>query len=119
MTADQKAQEAEVSFLEEPPPAEDMPPPEPSPVEQQIAALKHAPAVVAKAPSGVSFRETLEVESVDVKLLPEPFVIRTANEKGIRATFCTGWKPGAPMPECAGVKFVVKKIAVSTGRAAF
>ncbi len=119
LSAEQKEQEDEVSFMEEAPPAEDLPPPEKTETEQKIEAIKYAPAIPTAAPAGIAFRETLRMEIVDVKLLPEPFVIRSANEKGIRATFCTGWRAGAPMPECPGVRFTVEKIAVATGRSAF
>lgn len=99
----------------------DDPPPEPvkTEVEKQIDAVKYAPAVVAAKPAGISYRVYLIIESIDVAKLPDRFVVRTANEKAIRAAFCSGWKDGDKLPECAGVAFKIDRSAVSTGRGDF
>lgn len=97
-------------------------PAEPAPkteTEKAIEAVKFTPAPVAAKPVGIAFRATLRIASIDVNLLPEPFVIRTPDQVKIRATFATGWKDGDPIPECAGVTFAVDRTPVSTGRAVF
>lgn len=99
----------------------DEPAPEPvkTETERRIEELKHAPAAQQAAPAGVSFKSKLIIASVDVAKLPDMFVVRTANERAIRETFCVGWKEGEPIPECAGVAFRVDKIVASTGKAGF
>lgn len=98
---------------------------EPAPIaektetERRIDELKHTPAPVAAAPAGVAFKCKLIIASVDVAKLPDMFVVRTANERAIRETFCVGWKEGEPIPDCPGVAFKVDKIVASTGRAVF
>lgn len=77
-----------------------------------------APAPVA-APVGVRWNCTLRIKEVDVKKLPEPFVIRTADMVAIRKLYCQGWKEGDPVPEVAGVTFEIDKQPVSTGRSVF
>jgi IgA-specific serine endopeptidase len=87
--------------------------------EKRIEAVQFAPAAVAARPSGIAFRESLRIVSADPEQLPEPFVVKTANMKAIRDTFCVGWKAGDAIPACAGVVFAVDKQAVSTGRSVF
>lgn len=87
--------------------------------EKAIEAVRFAPVVAEVKPVGVAFRVTLLIDSIDVAKLPEMFVVRTANEKALRETFCRGFKEGDPVPECGGVKFRVVKEPVSTGRAVF
>lgn len=97
-------------------------PPEPPPkteIEKRIEQVKHAPAVVVERPRGVAFRVTLRHVVTDLKALPEPFVIRTANDVAIRKMYCVGWKDGEPLPECPGVRFEVDRTPVDTGKAVF
>lgn len=92
-------------------------PPAPPKTETQVAIerLQHAPAPAAAAmPVGVKFVTTLEFEILDVAVLPEPFVIRKADEKKIREQFCVGHVKGSPLPELAGVKFTENTRSVST-----
>jgi hypothetical protein len=119
LTADQKAAEAEFGFVEDEVP--EIPPEtvQKTETEQKIEALKYAPVAVAAKPVGVAFRVTLRIKSIDVMKLPEVFVERKAKENAIRAAFCTGWKPDAPMPVCEGVTFEIDKQPISTGRAEF
>lgn len=110
---------AGLGIMDEEPEAEeplDLPPPAPVKTQTEIALeqLQHAPAVVAAKPQGVTMRVTLEIESTDLAVLPEPFVIRTANLQAIRAAYCVKWKEDQSMPACPGVKFVVKREPVST-----
>lgn len=105
---------------------DDEPAPQPEPVqktETEIALerVKFAPAAVAVAPKaqGVATRVTLVIDSIDLTKLPDVFVIRTANERAIRATFCQGFRDGDAIPECAGVAFRIHREVVSTGRSAF
>jgi hypothetical protein len=120
LTADQKATEAELGFVEDEPAPEL--PPEPvqkTETEQKIEALKYAPVVVAAKPVGVAFRVTLRIKSIDVMKLPEAFVTRTAKEAAIRQLCCVGWKEGQPIPVLQGVTFEIDKQPISTGRAEF
>lgn len=87
--------------------------------ELAIERVKFAPAVAAPKAEGVAWRTTLLIDSIDIANLPDIFVIKTANEKALRATFTQGYKEGDAMPECAGVKFRVHREPVSTGRAVF
>ena len=92
-------------------------PPPPAPKSQAQVALEaalHAPTPVAAKPQGVAMRATLKIASVDVAKLPEPFITKTANMAGIRATFCNGWKDGDALPVCPGVTFEVERSAAST-----
>ncbi len=101
---------------------DDAPPPEPPPkteIEKQIEAVKHAPAAVVERPSGVTWRVALKHTVVNVKALPTPFVILTANDAAIRAAFTNGWKDGEPLPECEGVKFEIVRTPIATGRSVF
>lgn len=94
-------------------------PPPKSEAEVALEKLKHAPAVVAEKPAGVAFKTRLIIASVDVAKLPEPFIVRTANEQLIRSTYCVGWKDGDPVPEVPGVAFKIDRQVASTGRTAF
>ena len=87
--------------------------------EQALEAAKYAPAPAPVKPVGVAFRATLRIASIDVNKLPDMFVVRTANEKALRATFCTGYKDGDPLPTCDGVVFAVDRVPISTGKADF
>lgn len=101
---------------EEPEPEMEEPPPPATKSQAQVAleAALHAPAPVAARPQGVAMRATLKIASVDVAKLPEPFITKTANMAGIRATFCNGWKDGDALPVCPGVTFEVERSAAST-----
>lgn len=94
-------------------------PPQKTETEIAIEAVKFAPAPVAAKPAGISFKVTLRIASVDVAKLPEPFVIKTPDQMKLRATFCTGWRDGDPVPVVDGVTFEVERTPVSTGRAVF
>lgn len=98
---------------EEPPP-----PPGKSEVDRQIEALRHAPIlpslpIVAPKIGGLIFRQSLRIVSTDLEQLPDSFVTRTPDLTRLRETYCTGWKDGAPLPECPGVVFEVVKTPVS------
>jgi hypothetical protein len=82
-------------------------------------AVKFAPTPVAAKPTGLAFKCSLRIASVDVNKLPDPFVVKTANQQAIRATYVTGWRDGDPIPEVPGVVFEVERMPVSTGRAVF
>ncbi len=84
--------------------------------ESRIEQLRYAPAPATAKPAGVAFKATLKFRVTDVHALPNDFKIVMANEQGIRATFCVGWKEGAPMPAVPGVEFFVEKTAVAAGR---
>ncbi len=97
-------------------------PPEPPPktaTEIAIEQIKHAPAVVVERPAGVTYRVALKHAVVNVKALPEPFVVRTANDAAIRAAFTSGWKDGEPLPECPGVAFEIVRTPIATGKSVF
>lgn len=94
-------------------------PPPKTATELAIEAVKHAPAVVVERPRGVAFRVSLRHVVTDLAKLPEPFVKRQANDMAIRATYCTGWKDGEPLPECPGCRFEIERTPVDTGRALF
>lgn len=94
-------------------------PDEPAPkteTEKAIEALVYTPPPVAVKPVGITMRTRLVLRVLDVAKVPDVFVIRTANEKAITATYCTGWKKGQPLPVVAGCEFTVEETAVSTGR---
>lgn len=99
--------------------------PAPVPVPEKTAAqvalenIQHAPAAPVARPSGITFKTTLVAVVVDLMKLPEPFVERSAKMKAINATYCSGWREGNPIPDCPGVRFEVKRDAVSTGRNTF
>lgn len=88
-------------------------------VQRQLEVAQAAPVVVAAKPAGITFKTTLVAEVVDVMLLPEPFVERTAKLRAITSTFCVGWQPGRAIPVCPGVKFTEKTEPVSSGRRTF
>ncbi len=130
--AERKAEEARLAALSEAERARvaaelaemDFPPEELEPApktetERAIEAVKFAPATVQAAPVGVSFKETLVIDTVDVNKLPDIFVTRVAKESALRAAFCVGWSAGQAMPVCEGVTFKIDRKAVSTGRAKF
>lgn len=101
---------------------DDLPPTPPPPkteTEKAIEAVKFAPAPVMAKPTGVAFKVRLIHRVENVALLPESFVVRTPNDKAIRAVFCDGYKEGEPLPVCAGVRFEIDKQSVSTGRSVF
>lgn len=97
---------------------DDTPPPKTA-TEIAIETVRHAPAVVVQRPMGVTFRVSLRHKVESVAKLPEPFVIRTANDAAIRAAYCNQWKDGEPLPECPGVAFSIDRTPVSTGRDQF
>lgn len=109
-----KAPVVDIDFDEEP-----AAPPQKSEAELALERLKHAPAVVVEKPVGLAFKARLIIASVDAAKLPEPFIVRTANERLLRETFCVGWKDGDPIPDVAGVAFKVDRQVASTGRSAF
>lgn len=84
--------------------------------EKAIEAVKYAAPVVVAKPIGITMRTRLVLRIVDVAKVPDVFVVRTANEKAINATYCTGWKKGQPLPVVPGCEFTVEETAVSTGR---
>lgn len=94
-------------------------PPPKTATELEIERVKFAPAVAAAKPQGIAFKCNLRIASVDVNKLPDVFVIKTANQQAIRATFVVGWREGQPIPEVAGVVFEIDRTPVSTGRAVF
>lgn len=94
-------------------------PPELTPTEKALEAVRYAPVPVVAKASGVSFKTTLVPVVVDLMALPEHFVERIAKIGAIRSTFCTGWKAEQPLPVCPGVEFQIKKEPVSTGKGAF
>ncbi len=106
--------EMDIDFGDEKP-APPAPPPQKTEIQKQLEAVKHAPAVVAPKASGVRFKTTLEPVIVNINLVPEMFVEKSAKIAAIKSTFCSGWKEGEPMPECGGVRFDVKKTVESTG----
>lgn len=119
------ALDAQLALAEELPPEEPaeplapLPPPQKTETEQRIEALRFAPAAVVATPVGIRMVVTLRHEVVDVNLLPEPFVLKTAKDTALRATFTTGWREGHPIPTCPGVRFWIDKQAPSTGRNRF
>ncbi len=96
-----------------------MEPPPKTETEKAIEAVKYAPAVVAQKPSGIRYKVTLKPVVVDVNKLPDMFVTKIANLRGIISTFCAGWKDGQPLPVLDGVKFEIDRTTESTGRAQF
>jgi hypothetical protein len=118
---DRKAAEALVAKL----PAEEdnleIPddPPAPLPptkVEQQIAAVRYAPAVSVPRAAGIKYVVRLKHEVLDAKLLPPQFQIISGDDLKIRAMYCSGYKEGQPLPQVPGVRFVVEKNIAGTGR---
>lgn len=84
--------------------------------EKAIEAIKYAPVAVAPKPSGITFRVSLAAVVVDVNALPVEFVTREPKLRALQATFCSGWREGQELPVVPGVRFEVKRTAVSTGR---
>lgn len=107
-----------------PPPVEVMDmgddcPDEPAPkteTEKAIEAVRYAAPVAVAKPVGVTMRTRLVLRVVDVSKVPDVFVVRTANEQAIKATYCNGWVKGQPLPVVPGCEFTVEETAVSTGR---
>lgn len=87
--------------------------------EKKIEAIQFAPAKVVEKPSGITYKKTLRIKSTNVALLPDAFVIRTANEQAISAGYCVGWKDGQPIPVVPGVEFQIDSQAISSGRSEF
>lgn len=104
----------DVDFGDEP-----MEPPPKTATELEIERVKFAPAPVAHKPVGVAIRVSLRHKVDKIADLPDAFVIKTANDAGIRATFCNGYKDGEPLPVCPGVTFWVERTPVSTGKVGF
>ena len=94
-------------------------PPEKTETEKRIDAIKFAPVPKVAKPAGVTTKVFLIIESIDIDHLPDVFVVKSANEARIRATFCVGYKDGDALPECPGVKFKVERQVQSTGRSQF
>ena len=96
--------------------ADELPPPPKTEIEKKIEAVQFAPARIIARPIGITFKVRLVPTVYDVSKLPEAFVIRTADEQKIRSVYCTGWQEGAPLPDLPGVKFIIDRQPVSTGR---
>jgi len=95
---------------------------EPAPkteTEKMIEAVKYAPAKTEAAPKGISFRVSLYPHVEDVNKLPDQFVTKTAKLRDIHSAFCTGFKDGDPIPKLDGVRFEVRRDAISTGKELF
>lgn len=99
---------------EEPPVA-----PPPTVVEQKIAQLQAAPAVVVPKAQGVRMKVTLEPVVTDVNALADIFITKSPKIQAIKGAYCVGWAEGQPIPVCPGVKFEVKREVQSTGKGAF
>lgn len=126
--AQQRAEELAAKAKEMPPPSDDIfdfddgeppPPPPKTETELKIEAVKYAPAAVIATPAGVVFKTFLLIDTIDLDKLPDTFVIRTADERKIRATYCTGWKAGDKLPEVPGVRFKIDRQVQSTGKEQF
>lgn len=101
---------------------DDTPPPAPIQKTETEIALEKAKFAPVAAPAkvlGVTFRVSLRIAKIDVDKLPEPFILRTADEALIRKTFCVGWKDGDTLPVVDGVTFGIDKMPVNTGREKF
>jgi hypothetical protein len=94
-------------------------PPPKTETELALERAKFAPAPAAAKPVGLAFRVTLRAVAVDMKQVPDLFVIRTLKDTAVYSTFCQGWREGDPIPECPGLRFEVQRTAVSTGKAVF
>jgi hypothetical protein len=70
---------------------------------------------VAK-PVGITLRTRLVLRVVDAAKVPDVFCTRTVNEAALRATYCTKYTKGQPLPVVPGCEFTVEETAVSTGR---
>ena len=117
---DKAAQEAaaQAKAANEAPPLDldEPPPPVKTETQKAIEAIRYTPVVAASKPAGITFRVSLVAVVVDVNLLPEPFIEKTPKLRAIQATYCSGWKEGQELPVLPGVRFEVKRDAVSTGR---
>ncbi len=110
--------EMEVDFGDDGP-ATPPPPPPKTETELEIERVKFAPSPAAAKPTGIAFKTRLRAIVEDVNKLPDHFVTKTPKDAAIYSTFCTGWKEGAPIPECPGVRFEIDRQAVSTGKEQF
>jgi hypothetical protein len=96
---------------------EDAPAPlPPTKVEQQIAAVRYAPAIAPARAAGIKYVVALKHEVLNAALLPREFQIISADDRKIRAMYCVGYKEGQPLPQVPGVRFVVEKNIAGTGR---
>jgi hypothetical protein len=93
----------------------DLPPDEPTPVEQKIAEVQAAPAIVAPKPQGVRYDITLKFEVEDVSKLPDAYVTKSANLSKIRG-LTAGYREGQPLPVVPGVRFFEDRQFRGTGR---
>jgi len=84
--------------------------------EKAIEAVKYAPAPVVAKPVGITLRTRLVLRVVDAAKVPDVFCTRTVNEAALRATYCTKYTKGQPLPVVPGCEFTVEETAVSTGR---
>lgn len=102
-------------------PAAPEPAPAPAKTETQVQLeqARHAPVAAPSKAIGVRLKTRLIFTVTDVNKLPEPFVVRTANDKAIRDTYCTGYKEGDPLPEVDGILFSIEKKAEATGRSSY
>ncbi len=116
-SAAKDAPEIDIDFGDEP--SEPPPPPPKTETELALERARFAPAPVAAKPTGIAFRVRLRAIVEDVNKLPDHFVTKTAKDGAIYSTFCSGWREGSPMPECAGVRFEIERTAVSTGKDTF
>ena len=119
--AAEEAAAAELARKQDAPPEDDLPPmddmPETvAPAAQAVLVAKAAATPEATKPTGLKFTVTLRAEIANIMSLPEAFVIRTPDMHKIRTTYCRDWREGDDLPECAGVKFVIDRQVVSTGR---
>lgn len=127
-----KAAEAAAALIAANPPAMDVdfgddpmddpvaqPAPQKTEIQKQLEAVRHAPAIVPVKASGVRTVTTLVPVVTDINRLPDMFVDKTARIAAIKATFCSGWKEGQPLPVLDGVRFDVKTDVQSTGRSGF
>ncbi len=113
------AEVCEESVPEEVPEPLPVEPPQKTETQRAIEAVRYAPVVAAAKPVGVTMRVTLVPEITDIRLVPEVFVERTAKIAAIRATYCTSYKEGDPVPVVPGISFKIDRQMVSTGRNKF
>lgn len=86
-----------------------------TPTEQRIQEISQP----AAKPVGVAYRVTLFPHVEDVSKVPDLYVLKTVNMQAVRAAFCSGFKEGDAVPVCAGIRFEIQKIAISTGKVGF
>src|SRR6478736_9012132 len=113
------AEVCEESVPEEAPEPLPVEPPQKTETQKAIEAVRYAPVVAAPKPLGVTMRVTLVPEITDIRLVPDVFVERTAKIAAIRATYCTSYKEGDPVPVVPGIAFKIDRQMVSTGRSKF